>query len=787
MKKHPGATLSCFFLAASALAGLSANAGTTSAFLVLPGHATPPERTAARELHHYLPLVAGGPFPIVTETEKLPPGPRIYVGPTVFARRHGIDSGRLGPEEWRVRSAGENLIVTGGRPRGTLYAAYHFLEDAVGVHWWNPWEETVPHKAGLDLTGLDLKGTPVLRYRDIYMTYGRDGGRFAARNRLNRNGDRRIVKEYGGCRDYGPPYHVHTFYKYVPPAKYFKSHPEYFSLVRGKRTADHAQLCLTNPDVRALCVQKLEAFIEQARTDAARRGVPAPDVFDISQNDWGGACQCKQCRRIAKAEGAESGVLLDFLNFISDAVKSRRPGIYIDTLAYQYTQEPPAHIRPRDNIIIRLCDTTSNFTRPITAKENRRFHDILLRWAAIAKNLRVWDYAVTYGVPRGLPFPSVQTYAPDFRFYAEHHVEGVFTELEFPVIADMRDLKVWMMMKLLENPYRDSGRLLKTFTDGFYGPAGALVRQYLTELERACADKGSYVSMGTSISGMGYLDWPFIGKAQALFDRAEAAVAHDPVRLRRVRHARLPLDRATLIAFKRLVRTWQRLGHDPATFPLNRKNVANRCRSTWFRQIALRIPQARRKAEERKAEEEIARYTALPVFVPLPNRFRNLPKGTVFDFTADLFRNWKQIVRVVKDPDAESGITARLEFPTRIDSKKQPLEKYKLPMPWGLYQPSAKKFVGGATIKPSGVPGPGYHWYKMGPYPIGPSTYLYFFWSWIIQLDIDSVIDPKAPDAKVVIWARIKFEGPAFPHGRPGEKNAICVERVVLVKSGATR
>ena len=34
-----------------------------------------------------------------------------------------------------------------------------------------------------------------------------------------------------------------------PPERYFDTHPEYFSLVGGKRQSGYAQLCLTNPDV----------------------------------------------------------------------------------------------------------------------------------------------------------------------------------------------------------------------------------------------------------------------------------------------------------------------------------------------------------------------------------------------------------------------------------------------------------------------------------------------------------------------------------------------------------
>ena len=752
--------------------------------IILCAEATAAERTAAEELASYLAKVTGADFAVVEEGDRTPRQRGIFVGPTQFSTEHVEGLSEFGREEWLIRTVSEDsLVLAGGRPRGTLYAVYHFLEDIIGVRWWSPWEEAVPSNSELQVDELDQRGKPAFAYRDIYMLYGNDDGRFAARNRLNRDGDRRIAGKYGGCMDYGPPYHVHTFYLYVPPKQYFASNPEFFSLSNGVRCAERHQLCLTNPQLRELMVSKFVQYITTSRAAAEEEGRPPPRVFSISQNDWGGACQCDDCQRIAKAEGSEVGTLLDFLNHISDAVRSTYPDIFISTLAYQYTQEPPHTIKPRDNIIIRLCDTTSNFAHAITSPDNQRFHDILLSWSKVARNLRIWDYAVTYAAPRGLPFPSARTYQADYQFYAEHNVEGVFTEHEYPVISDSRDLKVWLMIKLLEDPYQDDQRLLRDFTDGFYGAAGSVVREYLALLGNACDAKGSHISMGTSATGFGYLDAGSVTAAQSLFDEAERRVAADPVRLRRVRHARLSLDRATIVSFKRLVGTWRAQGERPDTFPLDRDAVAARCRSTWDEQIDLRIPESGRSAEKRKATEELAKYTSLPVFVPLPEKFRAIPATSVYDFTADQTRNWRDIVKVVKDSEATAGITNRLQFPTETVRDKHPVEKYKLPMPWGLYAPATTTFVTSSKIESSDVPGPGYHWYRMGPHKIGRSYYLYFFWSWIIQLDIDSVVNPGEPDAEFDIWARIKFEGPAFPHGRAEDKNAICVERVVLVKS----
>ena len=147
---------------------------------------------------------------------------------------------------------------------------------------------------------MDHRGEPRFRYRDIHLLYSNDGGLFAGRNRLNGHGFGSLDASLGGGVYYGPPGGVHTFYAYIPPAEYFTKHPEWFSLVSGKRTADQAQLCLTNEALRAVIIEKLTAHIEQARAEAAKARRPEPRDFDISQNDWGGMCECPKCRAIVQ-------------------------------------------------------------------------------------------------------------------------------------------------------------------------------------------------------------------------------------------------------------------------------------------------------------------------------------------------------------------------------------------------------------------------------------------------------------------------------------------------------
>ena len=60
--------------------------------------------------------------------------------------------------------------------------------------------------------------------------------------RMKGNGS--LTPEYGGAVRIVN--FVHSFYKYLPPEKYFDAHPDWYSEINGKRKHEHAQLCLTN-------------------------------------------------------------------------------------------------------------------------------------------------------------------------------------------------------------------------------------------------------------------------------------------------------------------------------------------------------------------------------------------------------------------------------------------------------------------------------------------------------------------------------------------------------------
>ncbi|MCX7047695.1 MAG: DUF4838 domain-containing protein, partial [Candidatus Sumerlaeota bacterium] len=414
-------------------------------------------------------------------------------------------------------------------PRGMLYAVYVFLEDVVGCRWWTSDESFIPRKPTLEIAPLDISYAPPLRCREAFY---RDAfnGVFAARLRLNGHSER-IAPEYGG--HYSILGWCHTFYQLLPPARFFAQHPDWYSEIGGKRTGDGAQLCLANAEMRAELVRQALVWI---------RKDPGAGMISISQNDWEGRCQCAQCKAAEAEESAASGPLIRFVNAVAEEIEKEYPEFLVETLAYQYTRQPPRLARPRKNVIVRLCTIECSFVQPLSAgAHNEAFRKDIEGWSAIAPNLYVWDYVTNFSNYL-LPHPNLRALAPNVRFFAEHHTIGLFEQGDAGSgIGDFVRLRAWLLAHLMWNPKQDEKHLTREFLNGYYGAAGPFLEQYLDLMNGAAERSGVYLRCfmnGTD----GWLTLETANRAWRLFDSALKAVAGDAALERRVRRERLPLD-----------------------------------------------------------------------------------------------------------------------------------------------------------------------------------------------------------------------------------------------------
>jgi len=500
--------------------------------IVVAADASPSTRHAAEELQRFLSEITGAAVPLVTDDA--PPSPsEIWVGDNRRLRDANIliDYEALGREGYVIRTRAPHIFITGGEPRGTLYGVYGFLEDHLGCRWFAPDVSVIPTARVLAVLPIDEVRKPVLEYREPFVYECFDGD-WAARNRMN-SSNARLEERHGGKITYHG--FVHTFEGLLPPDKYFDEHPEYYSLVKGKRLKERSQLCCTNEEVVKLV------------TDEVRRRMaahPEATVFSVSQNDWHNYCECEACAALAEAEGSQMAPVLHLVNHVARAVAGEFPDKLVDTLAYQYTRKPPLTMRPEPNVIIRLCSIECDFAHPFeerTTVENRAFCDDIEAWAKIANRLWVWNYNTSFSNYL-VPFPNLKVRGPNIRYMIANNVRGIFEQDVYNTPHGQWSLlSGYLGAKLLWNPAYDADLAVNEFLQGVYGDAATPMRLYIDLVHEAVSDPATVMGIWIGPDAPFFSDELF-ERADVLFDVAEAAVEDEPETLERVRIARLPVD-----------------------------------------------------------------------------------------------------------------------------------------------------------------------------------------------------------------------------------------------------
>ncbi len=523
-----------------------AREGKSEAVIVVDPAASAPQKYAASELAEFLRQVTGTSF----EIRPTPQADRcnLLVGPAAAKSADpSFSTEGLGNDGIIIRTVGNDIILAGGEPRGTLYAVYGFLEDQVGCHWWTPAVSTIPNKPTLDVGELNVRFVPPLEYRETDCP-GAVEGVWSARNHFNGS-----YHELDGVRGGKIGYIAQnkwsnggTFWTLIPPELYFQPHPEWFSLIDGKRRCapnEHASLCLTNPQMRL-------QLLENQRL--ALLWHPGASLVSISQIDDAGPpehCQCDKCMAIEKEEGSAAGVMIRFVNACAEDLEKDYPNLLITTLAYHYTQKPPLHVKPRQNVAVQLCDIHCSFAVPLSDERNKEFRDDLLGWAKICNRLYFWDYTGNFSYTL-LPHPNLRVQGPNVRYLIQCGVKGMFAEAPTARGEVMSALRSWLLGQLYWNPAQDERKLIAEFCDGYFGAGGKHIVAYLDLIHDAVEASGDPLGLSSPPDAK-FLSFAILSKGWSHLQAAEEAVAKEPALRQRVRAEQIAVLYATVMNWKR--------------------------------------------------------------------------------------------------------------------------------------------------------------------------------------------------------------------------------------------
>lgn len=480
------------------------------------------DRYAASQLQKYLYDSTGVFVPYISD-RCAKRGPEILIGADTRNGRDCVTEAELdalGDDGFLIKTLAQDILITGKTSRGTLYGIYEFLRRFAGFRSFTKDVEKVDRICELVIPELNIREVPDFEYRDAYFRFAFDGA-FCAKNRLNTTlGD--ISDEKGGGFKFFNCHH--SFDDLVPPDRYFKDHPEYFSLANGKRSP--AQLCLSNPQVLEIATAQVERWIAEN---------PECKVFSVAQNDNEEYCTCENCRRVEQEEGSPAGNIILFVNKLAEQIEKKHPDVLIHTFAYQYSRIAPKHARPRKNVIVRLCniecewgDSLNEVAKRAPDGKSAEFLKNIREWSEICDRLYVWDYAVNFSNYLQ-PFPNFFSMAENIRYYKKHGVKGVLQQGNFSYGggASLDDLKAYVISHLLWNSDTDVQGLIDEFCQGVFGGGAPYIKEYIALISNAV--KGYRMTL-YDYPDAPYLSDGLLAKCDALFKQAEQSAENESLR-----------------------------------------------------------------------------------------------------------------------------------------------------------------------------------------------------------------------------------------------------------------
>ena len=556
--------------------------------VVIPDKPTAVEKFAAAELADELGKCIGY-RPIVICERASRKGPMLYVGATKAARVVRADGTGCRPyrtDEIFLKSIADGVVLDGDPARAPIYAVDVYLEKYCGVRWWTSNAAYHPKLKEAPVRGIDLAYAPQFKYRETYYLDGfdplfkvRSKGNFTSLTRYMLSEMKFIPPEMGGNhRLYffeGRHSAYHSFFEILPPKGYFEKHPQWYSLVKGKREAK--QLCLANEEMKS---EYIRETLRRLRED------PSVDFIQVSQNDgYGGWCECERCKALMDEDGGVvSGPYLRFANAVAEAVEKEFPHVRVDTFAYVFTVDPPAKTRPRHNVSIRYCTYKCDISRPLddaSSPKNAEFRRNLEAWSRIAGgNLFIWNYLADFHAYM-LPHPNISQIASDVRLFAKNGAVGVFEQGDALCAAGtFAPLRHYLASHLLWNPSDDENRLVDEFLAGYYGKSAAPhLKRFIAFLDTAARKDGQPVKLNHD--GMEFLTADEQLELAEIMDEAVAASSKDGGDFAvRVRRERLSVDNAVLMDYDALRDLAAKKGR-----PWSRPQTRAEAVENWIREV----------------------------------------------------------------------------------------------------------------------------------------------------------------------------------------------------------
>ena len=626
------------------------------------------EEAAAEDLCQYLTKITGAKFTIGGDAPH-----KIYVG-----RKAPGDKAPLAATERRVRSENGDVYLYGNGWQGNTFAVYDFLDKFFGCRWYTFYgDERIPEKSEAVFADLALDVIPSYKYYDY-----QGGGWMAQVSAFERF--RRASRAYD-CRVKAAEPALsegHVFGKIIPPGvdlgrtaplrdpmeyfkdkAYFKTNPEFFSLMKNGKRYGGFQLCFSNPELRREIFKNLEIIIKHDY-----KGGPARISLVLNdKGHWGDkCCWCSECEKLNQKYGDNCGSYWDFILEASRYFKEKYPEINLLVYGYSMTRHTPTKgiTTLPDNVIVSVAPLgQTDFVKPY--RDTGVPYDDLKEWAPFSRDrMAWWIYPTVY--PRPLwTYPlvaNINRLVVNIRDAHELGVREIFAQFGSGPHSDagFGELRMYLIACLARDVNADVPALTRDFMEHYYGAAAPLMLKYLAELE-ACekAEKNVLRWWPDHRSALTYLTPENLLRWQRTFDEMEKLTRKDKAAHLHVRRARTNLDEATMSVWYKFAP-----GEMPDREMMHRRYLKT-LRDSANDMLASMEPAKERPSRAKRLIQWRERsmyyhYALAGKWRPLPKRFAELPAGSVKRAVPHI--NRKTLERDVAG--SATGIAIKANMPT---------------------------------------------------------------------------------------------------------------------------
>ena len=330
------------------------------------------------------------------------------------------DTGELF-DVFSVKTAPGEIVLHGNTPRGTLFAVYAFLRDRLDARWYWPGEtgEFLPKLQSFQVEPWEKEYRPVFGLREMSICQ-------IWRHR-HPDTERWFPKVFLNCGINSPEIRQDIDYVRVTSGHYvslpvameerqkmFDEHPDWFSMLGGRRDIKGIAGCWSNEGYYDYLVRKL---VRRIRDD--RAVLATLYVADLMPR-----CECAECTR----DPDKSARWWNYYARLIEGIRKELPGMTFAGLAYQeYRAIPGVKVKCLDHVD--YCQYNRCYyhaLEDVTCEMNARSMKEFRGWAAQAP-LGLYGYEFDVFSP-AVYLPMWRVFSDEMRVFKRMGLKRVKTE-----------------------------------------------------------------------------------------------------------------------------------------------------------------------------------------------------------------------------------------------------------------------------------------------------------------------------------------------------------------------